>query len=168
MITIALCVASYVLYAALLLTFPLRLKNMQNSAGKLVLSLKQKTSKSYIAIFVIAPVIITLILLLSFPLTTQIVICACSVLAVHIVVKELLSRKIAGVYENALIFDGKHILLSDILSLPTLAYEEDASVCTLKIVTKQEGEFFITFATSEERQNTVQCLLSLNPALKPE
>ena len=66
-----------------------------------------------------------------------------------------------------LIIDGKNILYSDILSLPTLAYEEDSSVCTLKIVTNQEGEFFLTFESSEERNNVVNAILTCKPSLKP-
>ena len=67
-----------------------------------------------------------------------------------------------------MIADGKVIPYSEIMSLPTLAYEEDATVSTLKIVTKKEGEFFIGFENGEERASVVSEVLKQAPFLKPE
>lgn len=166
--SIVICGSAYILSALLIALSPVKEKKAKESAGKAILELNRSSSKSFIAVYIISIVIITLILLKSFGLAIDAILCGCAVLAINLISRDRISRKMAGVYENALIFDGKTIFLSDILSLPTLAYEEDKDISSLKMVTKQEGELFLTFTSSEERNNVVETLLSLNPALKPE
>lgn len=167
-ISFFICIASYIAIALLFAFYPIRKKNILQSVGKIILPIKRSVSPLFFAIVAIAPIIITLVLLGTFSTFIKFVLCACAVLSVEITSKERISTILAGVYENALIIDGKVITYNEIMALPTLAYEEDATVSTLKIVTKKEGEFFIGFEDGEERANVVSEVLKQAPFLKPE
>lgn len=167
-ISVFICIVSYIAVVSLCAFYPIRKKNILQSVGKIILPIKRRASPLFFAIVAIAPIIITLVFLGAFSTFIKFILCACAVLAVEITSKERISTILAGVYENALIADGKVIPYSEIMSLPTLAYEEDATVSTLKIVTKKEGEFFIGFENGEERASVVSEVLKQAPFLKPE
>ena len=64
------------------------------------------------------------------------------------------------------------LLWSDIISLPTLAYEDDPDTTqvdkrTLRIITDKSGEQLILFASEEERAAAVAKILALVPRLQP-
>ena len=101
---------------------------------------------------------------------------AVAVLGTEICIKDFIVLKIAGVYEKALVTDGRIIYRDDIIAFPTLEYEnseeylkekmedeysEDAletAQRTLKIVTNSSGEIYTYFASKEERTKVVELL----------
>lgn len=167
-VSIAMCVAAYLLSAVILALYPQKKRNLLKSAGEPVFAITRNASPLFFLVIAVAFLVITLVLLRSFGVMIDAIFCACAVLSLELISRDRIASVLAGVYKNALIVDGKCILFSEILSLPTLAYEEDSDVCTLKIVTKKEGAFFISFENSEERRSVVEKILECAPFLKPE
>ena len=100
---------------------------------------------------------------------------ATAVLAIEIVIREQVYDARSGVYENALIVDGRLLLKEDIIALPTLEYENDPEAFdesedgtpslsdpaykkALKIVTDKNGVIFVGFESEEERNKTVEII----------
>ena len=93
-------------------------------------------------------------------------------MAVEIVIRERVFDSRSGVYENAIIVDGRLLERSDIVAFPTLEYENSEDAVenpeeypsledpvyrkALKIVTKKSGVIFVGFETEEERNKTVE------------
>ena len=101
---------------------------------------------------------------------------AVAVLGAEICVKDFITLQISGVYEKALVVDGRIIYKDDILAFPTLEYENseeyikekqedeysmdalETAQRTLKIVTNSSGEIYAYFANKEERTKVVELL----------
>lgn len=107
---------------------------------------------------------------LSLPLS--LVIDSSAVIALEVLIREKILTERSGVYENVLISDGRFLLKTDIISFPTLSYENDETdeenssnvyaqdvkelkQKTLKIVTRKNGIIFIGFTSREEREEVV-------------
>ena len=150
----------------LLFLLPLRIKKQLANAGQKVLALTEHNSKIYIAVLIIAPLLITFVLLRGMGIVMDVVFCLCAVLAVYIAYTEALCRKNSGVYQYALIAGGKIHVFAMIEALPTLAWEESAGN-TLEILDKNGNSEQIVFADSAERSAVVEKMLALQPRLKP-
>lgn len=160
------CILSYILYVVLLISYPLRKKKWLENAGKIKYESKKHDTRIFYMIVCLVPILITVTLIRNLGLFMNCIMCACSIFALEIMVRDTISKKTAGIYENACITDGKYIPLDDIIALPTLAYEGDTSVSTLKIVTNKHGEMYLNFPDERERKDFVKNLVELLPRLK--
>lgn len=163
---LCICGAGYLAYIAMLLLLPLRMKKRLALAGGKVLALAGQVSRTYIAVLIVAPLLVTFVMLHGMGPLMDLVFCLCAVLAVYIAQSEALCRKNSGVYQKALVADGKMHFLSDIEALPTLAWEESPDN-TLEILSKDGNSVRIAFADKEERRAAVEAMLSLQARLKP-
>ena len=102
---------------------------------------------------------------------------AVAVLGTEICIKDFIVFKTAGVYEKALVTDGRIIYRDDIIAFPTLEYENseeylkekmedeysmdalETAQRTLKIVTNSNGEIYTYFRSKEERNKAVEILI---------
>ena len=166
-VSVALCIVAYFLCAALSTSYPIRKRRIQNAAGDCILKINRTASPLFFVVLAVAPAVITLVLLRSFGVMMDGIFCACAVLSLELIFRDRIAAVLSGVYKNALIADGKIIFFSDVLALPTLAWEEDAETCALKIVSKKDGEFSVQFENAEERKNTVSAILEAAPNLRP-
>lgn len=105
---------------------------------------------------------------------TNAVLAATGILAIEIVLRDILTRKTAGVYENALVADTRIVLRSDIVHFPTLEYEDtdeykaekeadkyaadaaETAAKVLQIVTHTKGTIYIGFDSSSDRDAAVE------------
>lgn len=156
----------------ILATLPLRIKNLSKKMGNCLLPLSRKKSMLFIAVLCFAPLLIVFQWFRPFAPYIHIILSVTAVLAVEIVIRERVFDSRSGVYENAIIVDGRLLERSDIVAFPTLAYENSEDTVenpeeypsledpvyrkALKIVTKKSGVIFVGFETEEERNKTVE------------
>ena len=151
-------------------------KKVKSSYGECIVPFIRKKSRLFVPVIVVAFAIIALQFFRSFQFYILVVLDAVAVLASFIASKDFVLQKNAGLYENALISDGRIIKKTDVIALPTLEYEEsedfkkekesdeyasdayETAMKSLKVVTNSHGTFFVGFATKEERSKAVEIM----------
>ena len=134
--------------------------------------LKVKRSKKWVAIAVAAFILILIVPLRNYGWFVNIVLLGVALVATEIAARDASGSGKAGIYENMLISGTNAILWAEILSLPTLAYENDPETTqvdfkTLRIILKNGSENQILFESEEERKEAVDLILKLVPSLRP-
>ena len=175
-LTIIINSVSLLLIAFLCLTIKPRIKKLSDSFGECLFPLTRRKNWLSIIVIVAACGMIILQFFREFQFYIMIIMDAVAVLGTEICIKDFIVLKIAGVYEKALVTDGRIIYRDDIIAFPTLEYEnteeylkekmedeysEDAletAQRTLKIVTNSSGEIYTYFASKEERAKVVELL----------
>lgn len=176
-LTIIINSVSLLLITFLCLTIKPRIKKLSDSFGECLLPLSRKNNFLSIIVIIAAIGMVTLQFFRQFQFYMMIIIDAVAVLGTEICIKDFIVFKTAGVYEKALVTDGRIIYRDDIIAFPTLEYEnseeylkekmedeysEDAletAQRTLKIVTNSSGEIYTYFASKEERAKVVEILI---------
>ena len=159
-------------YTGILCSIPHRRKKIFTQAGRCVMPLKVPSSKKWIAIAVLAFILILVVPLRNFGWFINIVLLGTALFAAELAAREASGVGKAGIYENMLISGTSAVLWSDVLSLPTLAYENDPETTqvdfkTLRVITNSGAEQQIVFESEEERAKAVEEILKLAPKLKP-
>lgn len=159
-------------FVAILCTIPHRRKKIFSESGELVLPLKAAPSKKWVAIAVLAFLLILVVPLRNYGWFVNIVLLGAALFATEIAAREAAGIGKAGIYKNMLVSRTSAVLWSEILSLPTLAYENDPETTqvdfkTLRVLTKNGAEQLILFESEEERAKAVEVILTLAPNLKP-
>ena len=158
-------------YIAILCTIPFRRKRIFSNSGELVMPLKAKSSKKWVAIAVMSFILILIVPLRNYGWFVNIVLLGVALVASEIAAREAAGVGKAGIYKNMLVSGTAAFLWSDIYSLPTLAYENDPETTqvdfkTLRMITKNGSEQLILFESEEERAKAVETILALAPQLK--
>ena len=168
-------IVALVAMVLILATLPLRIKKLTKKMGTCLLPLSRKKSMLFVAVLCFAPLMIIFQWFREFQPYIHIILSATAVLAIEIVIREQVYDARSGVYENALIVDGRLLLKEDIIALPTLEYENDPETFdesedgtpslsdpaykkALKIVTDKNGVIFVGFESEEERNKTVEII----------
>ncbi|MBQ9205594.1 MAG: hypothetical protein IJ158_02650 [Treponema sp.] len=159
-------------YIVILCTIPYRRKKIFAQAGALVFPLKAKPSKKWVVIAVMAFILILIVPLRNYGWFVNLVLLAAALFATEIAAREAAGIGKVGIYTHMLVSGTSAVLWSDIFSLPTLAYENDAETTqvdfkTLRVITKNGTEQLILFESEEERSQAVAQILQLAPHLKP-
>ncbi|MBP7480556.1 MAG: hypothetical protein KA785_08935 [Spirochaetaceae bacterium] len=148
-------------------------KALDNKLGSKILHLRGSSHRLFYAAAGLIPLIIIVQFFRELDLFVSLVIDGAAIAGLEAVIREDLLKKRSGVYENALIADGRLLWKTDIASFPTLAYEhnekesqsnadiyaqdaQDAQDKTLKIVTHKSGIIFIGFSSKKERDAAVE------------
>ena len=130
--------------------------------GNCLLPLTQKKNQIIIPLLVFVCVIFALLFIRRFSLFITLI-ATCS-LAIELGLRDFILQKRGGVYENGLITSGRFLTKEEIVSFPTLAYENDTEGSSsvppeiLKTVTKNNGVIFLEFADFNERNNAVKIM----------
>ena len=172
MMTLGLCAAGLICYAAILISIPLRTKKLRQNAGTQYLALKQTSSAKWIAIAVFAAAIICILPFRDMGLFVNAVLVGTALIATEIAAREGANRGMAGVYKDAIVLGSQTLYFVNIEALPTLAYENDPDSSgnyktTLSVVERNGNETTLIFADEEERAKAVQTILDLVPRLRP-
>ncbi len=167
-VSLVLRIASLAAIAVLAATIPARKKNIDKKLGKCLLPLSNKKSVLFTAVLVLAPLIIVLQWFRVFAFYIQVILCLSAVLAIELAIRDKVLGSKCGVYENALIVDGRLLMKEDISALPTLEYEKESESFNgdngdfyrkaLQIVTEKSGVIFVGFSSEEERNNAVEII----------
>ncbi len=160
-------------YIGVLCSLPVRQKKLSAQYGACLLRLKHEPARLQYLVFVLCAALIILPRFRDFGTFVTIVLYLCAVIAAELVVRDILLKRFAGLYERALIVDGRCLPFDDIVSLPELAYkdsdaEEDEQYArALKIVSEKSGVIYVGFADREQKKQAVSLLLELVPRLAP-
>lgn len=159
-------------FIGILCSIPHRRKKIFSKAGRCVLPLRVSSSKKWVAIAVLAFILILVVPLRNFGWFINIILLGTALFAAELAAREASGCGKAGIYENMLISGTSAVLWSEILSLPTLAYENDPETKqvdfkTLRVITQNGAEQLIVFNSEEERAKAVEEILKLAPNLKP-
>ena len=159
-------------YIGILCSIPHRRKKIFAQAGSCLKPLKVASSKKWIAIAAAGFILILVVPLRNYSWFVNIVLFGAALFATEIAAREASGCGKAGIYENMLVSGTNALLWSDILSLPTLAYENDPETTqvdfkTLRVITNKGTEIQILFSSEEERKAAVEKILELAPNLKP-
>ncbi|MCR4823650.1 MAG: hypothetical protein K5873_12355 [Treponema sp.] len=163
--------AALLAYIGILASIPYRRKKIIKQAGNCLMPLKKASSKKWIAIAVMAFILILIVPLRNFGWMVNIVLLGAALFASELAAREAGGAGKAGIYEHMLISGTEALLWSDILSLPTLAYEDDPETTqvdftTLRVITNKGSELVIMFDSEEERKAAVQLILKIEARLK--
>ena len=167
-VSLVLRIASLAAIAVLAATIPVRKKNIDKKLGTCLLPLSNKKSVLFTAVLVLAPLIIVFLWFRTFQFYIQVILCLSAVLAIELAVRDKVLGSKCGVYENALIVDGRLLMKEDIRALPTLEYEKESETFNgengdfyrkaLQIVTEKSGVIFVGFSNEEERNSAVEII----------
>ena len=164
--------AALLAFIGILCTIPHRRKKIAARAGNCLMPLKVKPSKKWLAIAVAAFILILVVPLRNYGWFVNIVLLGVALVATEIAAREAAGSGKAGIYQNMLISGTSAVLWSEILSLPTLAYENDPETTQvdfkiLRVILKNGSENQILFESEEERKEAVDLILKLAPSLRP-
>lgn len=170
-ITIGLCAAGLVCYAAILISIPVRTKKLRQNAGEQCLALKNTSGAKWILIALFAAAIICVLPFRDMGFFVDAVMIGAALIATELASREAANRGMAGVYREAIVVGTQIVYFKNIESLPTLAYENDPDSdgdykTSLKIIQRDGKEIMLVFADEEDRANAVETLLELMPGLK--
>ncbi len=174
MITIAKYISPIALFILLIqyISIVQRGKTLDKKLGHTLLVTQRNTNKLFYAAAAAIPLIVIVQFFRELDIFVSIVIDGAAIAGLEAVIRENLLKKRCGVYENALIADGRLLWKTDIASFPTLAYEHEQSADqsnadiyaqdakaiqekSLKIVTHKNGIIFVGFSSREEREAVV-------------
>lgn len=152
-------IAALALSAYIFATMNIRRKKIESSLGTCLLELTRKTTPVFWAAVVLVPLFIAALWLRTFDLYVEVILCATAVLAAVIVTRERNYGMLSGVWDNALIVDGRLLKKENIASFPTFDYEADDEQevqdeiyrRALKVVTEDSGIIYVGFADEEEK-----------------
>ena len=168
---ILIAVAAYIVFAALIISIPFRIKKLKAECGELKMKLRSEFPLRSFLIFLICSLLIGVIPLRSFELYISVIFVLTALLATYIASNQVVNSGMNGVFENMIISDTTALKYDDILSLPTLSYEnqEETSQVDFRLieVLKKDGSK-VTFAFPDEatRTQALNIILEQAPQLK--
>lgn len=144
----------------------IRRKKLEASLGTCLLELTRKTARVFWIAVVLIPLFIAALWLRTFDMYVEVILCATAVLAAVIVTRERNYGMLSGVWDNALIVDGRLLKKENIASFPTFGYEVDEDQepqdeiyrRALKVVTEDSGIIYVGFADEEEKNAACEIL----------
>lgn len=170
-IIILIVVAAYVAFAGLLISIPFRIKKLKKECGELKMKLRSEFPLRSILAFVICALLIGVIPLRSFELYVSAIFAATSVLATYIASCQVVNSGMNGVFENMIISDTTAVKYDEIMSLPTLAYENDEDTVNvdfrlIEVLKKNGAKVTFAFPDEAKRNQALQIILEQAPQLK--
>lgn len=169
--TFLIVVTAAMVYLAILCSIPFRTKNALFNAGKLLLPLKNGAKFKVIAMFILSALVIAVIPLRNFAFYIQAVIALAALFATNMAAREAAGLGRAGIYENTIISSMSVLPFDDILSIPTIAYENDPETTgvdktVIQLIRKSNSAtVLLTFENEEKRQEALQVILKQKPEL---
>ena len=93
-----------------------------------------------------------------------------ALIATYLSTKNIVNSKFSGVYENMIISETTVIKYDDILSLPTVSYENDPDTTmvdwrVIEVLTKSGNKIQLIFSNEEERKQVLTEILKQCPRL---
>lgn len=161
---------SSLIFLGFLISIPSRIKSLKNKTGKLILSLKQEWPLRSVLCLVFAGLLNFIILFRNFEIYMVVVFLCVALIATYLSTKNIVNSKFSGVYENMIISETTVIKYDDILSLPTVAYENDPDTTmvdwrVIEVLTKSGNKIQLIFSNEEERKQVLTEILKQCPRL---
>ncbi|WP_191013413.1 hypothetical protein [Treponema zioleckii] len=160
------------IYAALLISLPIRRKKTLSAAGNLLVPLQNGLTYRVVGIFIVSALIIAFVPTRKFAFYIAVILFAVAIIATNMSVQEAVGLGKAGIYENIIISGTAIVKMQDIYALPTLEYEDDPDTVAvdkriIEIIRQNGAKVILAFPTVEERHEAVKAILKQRPELKP-
>lgn len=171
-IYLSMLAVAFIGYVAILASIPVRRKRTLAAAGERRMSLNVASSRKWVAIAIVAALVLFAVPLRNFGLMVSAIMLGGALLAAEIAARTAVGCGHAGIYERMLISGTSAVRWDDVVALPTLAYEDDPDTTqvdkrTLRVLIEDGTEQLIVFTSEEERAQAVAEILALVPRLKP-
>ncbi len=169
--SIALFFGAMTVFLGFVCSIPWRKKRILNRAGKLLFSLPSESASKTVAIFFVSAIIIALVPFQRFQPFAQAILCFAAIFGSRFATNQAISLKRCGIYENALIYSGEILWISDIYSLPTISYENQKETVgvdktQLEMILKSGRKISLAFSDEKTRATALDSILSVRPDLK--
>ncbi len=146
--------SSYAIALLIFISFPIRFSLFSKIVGTRLTVLASTKANLYIVVIALSIIMLIVLYFRDFSLVVSVVLHGTALLAIEMGVREFLNRIKSGVYEYALVCDGRIIRKDEIFTLPTLEYEKEADN-TLDIVTEKRGTIKVFFSSVQERMDAL-------------
>lgn len=161
---------SYALFAAIIVMIPFRIKKIKSECGELKMALKSDFPLRSFLIFAVCAALIGLVPLRNFALYLCLVFDLTALIASWMASKDVANSGINGIYENMIISDTTAIKYSDILSLPTVAWEKQEETAQvdfrlLEVIPEKGGKITLVFPDEKVRNQALSVILEQCPRL---
>lgn len=172
-LTIAFTIAGYCIFAALIISIPFKIKKLKSECGELKMALRSDFPLRSILTFAVCALLLGVIPFRNFQLYLSVVFILTALLGSSIASKQVVNSGINGIYENMIISDTTAIKYENILSLPTLSYENQKETTNvdfrlLEILTKNGAKITMFFPNEQTRNQALNVILEQCPRLKTE
>lgn len=160
--------AAYVVIAA---TIPYRRRRAAERSGELLLKIPDSTTKvRTAAIFALCAAVIVLTPTQSFRPFVRVILAAAALLGARSAAAEAVAFGRSGIYRNAVVCGATSFRPDEILSLPTVAYEDDPGTVgvdrtQIQVILRSGRKLALAFPDEAERNAALSALLSLRPDL---
>lgn len=148
-----LVIMSYILFAGSIVAIPIKRKNVMKLTGKSLITFPKKKFGYFIAVDIVAFILITILFFIRYSGFVSLVLCGCGVLGAWIIVGEAALGPIYGLYENGFVASGKFIPFDDIVTYPVFnlpkSEQKNHPDNVLVIASKRYGNMEILFDSAE-------------------
>lgn len=152
--------AAYFLYAVVLISIPLKRKNVKNKCGNCILSFEQNPGTKNIAILIVAALVIPIIYFFGYQLYVNLIIAGCGVLGAYIAAREIALSDFYGVYENGFCADGIYIPFEKISSVIDIDNQAQVTYA-VRVTYKNNKTQTVNFASESVKKITLAKLKEL-------
>jgi len=173
-LTYAIVGISGLVLIGIIASIPFRTKKALNNAGKLLHPLTNGVPIKVVGLFILSALILVVIPMRNFAVYIQVIFVLVSLISARMAAQEAAGLGHAGIYENVIISSMAVLPFDDILSIPTLSYEDDPETAgvdktTIELIRKSNAAtVLLTFENEEKRQEALKTILQVRPELKVE
>ena len=159
-----------VVYVGILCWIPFRIKHLKNECGEKLMELKADFPFRSVAIFVVCGALIGVVPVRNFAPYLAAVFLATALIGEWMAAKQAANSGINGIFENMIISDTTAIRYDEILSLPTVAYENDEDTdqvdfTVLEVLPEHGAKIYLLFPDEEVRNKALKVILQQCPRL---
>lgn len=172
--SIVVAAAAAAAYVAIAATIPYRRRRAAERSGELLHKIPDATTKfRTAAIFALCAAIIALTPMQNFQPFVRVIMAAAALLGARSAAAEAVAFGRSGIYRNAVVCGAASFRPDEIISLPTLAYEDDPETVgvdrtQIQVILQSGRKISLPFPNENERGEALAAILSLRPELKGE
>ena len=169
-LTWILTILSGAAFIFLIARIPFLVKKIKGECGELKMELKSDFPLRSFLIFAVSAALIGIVPLRNFAFYLSVVFDLTALIAVNMASKNAAYAGINGIYQNMIISDTTAIKYSDILSLPTVAWEKQEETTQvdfrlLEVLPKNGGKITLVFPDENVRNQALAVILEQCPSL---
>lgn len=172
-ITLGFSIAGWCIFAGMLVSIPFRTKKLKSECGGLKMTLKSDFPLRSFLTFAVCALLLGVIPFRPFQPYISAIFILTALLGTGIASKQVVNSGINGIYEKMIISDTTALKFDDILSLPTLSYENQEETTgvdfrLLEVLQKNGSKITLVFPDEQVRTKALDVILEQCPRLKAE
>lgn len=172
-ITLGFSIAGWCVFAGMLISIPFRTKKLKSECGQLKMPLKSDFPLRSFLTFAICGLLLGVIPFRTFAPYISGIFILTALLGTAIASKQVVNSGLNGIFEKMIISDTTALKYDDILSLPTLSYENQEETVNvdfrlLEVLLKNGSKITLVFPDQQVRTEALEVILKQCPRLKQE